>query len=59
MEKTHRIHMSTAVVITSLDEIDGVKKLLPTIKKEWAEEVVKDALKQLPIFDQKRLDHFV
>ena len=28
-------------------------------KKEWAEEVVKDALKQLPIFDQKRLDHFV
>jgi glycosyltransferase involved in cell wall biosynthesis len=38
MEKTHRIHMSTAVVITSLDEIDGVKKLLPTIKKEWAEE---------------------
>ena len=30
--------MSTAVVITSLDEIDGVKKLLPTIKKEWAEE---------------------
>ena len=30
--------MSTVVVITSLNEIDGVKKLLPTIKKEWAEE---------------------
>ena len=28
-------------------------------KKEWAEEAVKDALKQLPIFNQKRLDHFV
>lgn len=30
--------MSTVVVITSLNEIDGVRKLLPTIKKEWAEE---------------------
>ena len=30
--------MSTAVIITSLNEIDGVRKLLPTIKKEWAEE---------------------
>ena len=28
-------------------------------KKQWAEEAVKDALKQLPIFDQRRLDHFV
>ena len=30
--------MSTAVVITTLNEIDGVKELLPKIKKEWAEE---------------------
>ena len=28
-------------------------------KKQWVEEVAKDALKQLPIFDQKRLDYFV
>ena len=27
-------------------------------KKQWVEEAAKDALKQLPIFDQKRLDHF-
>ena len=38
MEKTYRMCMSTVVVITSLNEIDGVRKLLPTIKKEWAEE---------------------
>ena len=30
--------MSTAVVITTFNEIDGVKELLPKIKKEWAEE---------------------
>ena len=30
--------MSTAVVITTLNEIDGVKELLPKIKKEQAEE---------------------
>ena len=30
--------MSTAVVITTLNEIDGVKELLPKIKKEWADE---------------------
>ena len=30
--------MSTVVVITTLNEIDGVKELLPKIKKEWAEE---------------------
>jgi len=30
--------MSTAVIITTLNEIDGVKELLPKIKKEWAEE---------------------
>ena len=30
--------MWTAVVITTLNEIDGVKELLPKIKKEWAEE---------------------
>ena len=30
--------MSTAVVITTLNEIDGVKEILPKIKKEWAEE---------------------
>tara|TARA_B100000029_G_scaffold479980_1_gene527563 strand:- start:3608 stop:4303 length:696 start_codon:yes stop_codon:yes gene_type:complete len=38
MQKISKSYMSTVVVITSLNEIDGVKKLLPTIKKEWAEE---------------------
>ena len=28
-------------------------------KKQWAEEEQKRFLKQLPIFDQKRLEHFV
>ena len=38
MEINWCLSMSTAVVITTLNEIDGVKELLPKIKKEWAEE---------------------
>ncbi len=32
--------MSTAIIILTLDEIDGVKAIVPNIKKEWAEEIV-------------------
>jgi len=32
--------MSTAVIVLTLDEIDGVKAIMPRIKKEWAEEIV-------------------
>jgi glycosyltransferase involved in cell wall biosynthesis len=31
--------MSTAIIILTLDEIDGVKAIVPGIKKEWAEEI--------------------
>ena len=32
--------MSTAIIILTLDEIDGVKAIVPEIKKEWAEEII-------------------
>ena len=32
--------MSTAVIVLTLDEIDGVRAIMPRIKKEWAEEIV-------------------
>ena len=32
--------MSTVVIITTLNEIIGVKSIVPKIKKEWAEEIV-------------------
>lgn len=32
--------MSTAVIVLTWDEIDGVKKIMPRVKKEWAEEIV-------------------
>lgn len=32
--------MSTAVIILTLNEIDGVKKIIPDIKKEWADEII-------------------
>ena len=32
--------MSTAIIIPVLNEIDGIKKILPKIKKEWAKEIV-------------------
>ena len=32
--------MSTAVLITTLNEIVGVTKIVPKIKKEWAEEII-------------------
>jgi len=32
--------MSTAIIIPALNEIDGVKKILPQLKKEWAEDIV-------------------
>ena len=32
--------MSTAIIILTLDEIDGVKQIVPEIKEEWAEEII-------------------
>ena len=32
--------MSTAVIILTLDEIDGVRAIVPKLKKTWAEEIV-------------------
>jgi glycosyltransferase involved in cell wall biosynthesis len=32
--------MSTAVIVLTLDEIDGVNIIMPQVKKEWAEEIV-------------------
>lgn len=32
--------MSTTVIVLTLDEIDGVKVIMPRINKEWAEEIV-------------------
>lgn len=32
--------MSTVIIIPVLNEIDGIKKILPRIKKEWAKEIV-------------------
>ena len=32
--------MSTAIIVLTLDEIAGVKAIMPRIRKEWAEEIV-------------------
>jgi len=32
--------MSTVLIILTLNEIDGVKSILPTIKKEWVDEII-------------------
>jgi len=32
--------VSTAIIVLTLDEIDGVKAIMPRVKKEWAEEIV-------------------
>ena len=32
--------MSTSLIITTLNEIDGIKKILPQIKKEWVDEII-------------------
>jgi len=32
--------MSTAIIISTLDEIDGVRQIMPQIKREWAETIV-------------------
>lgn len=32
--------MSTSLIITTLNEIDGIKKILPEIKKEWVDEII-------------------
>ena len=32
--------MSTAIIILTLDEIDGVRAIVPKINKDWAEEII-------------------
>ncbi|SVD96960.1 uncharacterized protein METZ01_LOCUS449814, partial [marine metagenome] len=32
--------MSTAVIILTLDEIDGVRAIVPKLNKDWAEEII-------------------
>jgi len=32
--------MTTALIITTLNEINGVKKIIPKIKKEWLDEIL-------------------
>ena len=32
--------MSTALIITTLDEVTGVKNVVPRIKKEWVDEII-------------------
>ena len=32
--------MSTAIIVLTLDEIDGVKAIMPRINREWAEEII-------------------
>ncbi len=32
--------MSTSVIVLTLDEIEGVRAIMPRVKKEWAEEIV-------------------
>jgi len=32
--------VSTALIIPTLDEIDGMKKVIPFIKKEWVDEII-------------------
>ena len=32
--------MSTAIIILTLDEIDGVRAILPKLNKDWAEEII-------------------
>ena len=32
--------MTTALIITTLNEIIGVKKIVPKIKKEWVDEII-------------------
>ena len=32
--------MTTALIITTLNEIIGVKKIVPKIKKEWLDEII-------------------
>ena len=32
--------MSTAVIILTLDEIDGVKAIVPKLNKDWAEDII-------------------
>jgi len=35
-----RFTMSVAIIILTLDEIEGVKAIMPQIKKEWVDEIV-------------------
>ena len=32
--------MSTALLVLTLNEIDGMRQIMPNIKKEWVDEIV-------------------
>ena len=32
--------MSVSIIILTLNEIDGIKVIMPRVKKEWADEIV-------------------
>ena len=32
--------MSTALLVLTLNEIDGMKQIMPNVKKEWVDEIV-------------------
>ena len=32
--------MSTAIIILTLDEIDGVRAIVPKLNNDWAEEII-------------------
>lgn len=32
--------MSTAIIVLTLDEIDGVRAIIPRINREWAKEII-------------------
>ena len=32
--------MSTAIIILTLDEIDGVRAIVPKLNKDWAKEII-------------------
>ena len=32
--------MSTALIVMTLNEVDGIRKIMPKVKKEWVDEIV-------------------
>ena len=32
--------MTTALLILTLNEVDGIKKIMPLVKREWVDELI-------------------